>query len=748
MELTSKSSEKSSTNFQLKIEGMSCASCANLIEREVSQLGGIKSSNVNYAVESGTFTISDDFNDSTKKDALIDEVNKKIKDLGFSSQVASDEDNSNREDEKKKKIEENFKQFAISLALALSLFALAMWPLMGWPSKEVNHWLQLILCLPVYAWTGKKFQLSLLNFIKTGKSNMNTLIGLGTTSAFLYSSLITALPELTLAWGLTQKVYFEAVGFIISFVYLGQFFEEKAKMKTTEALNSLLKLGAKTATLVSDVGLKEVEISEVVKGDILRVKPGGKFPVDGKVEKGVSSVDESMISGEPIPVTKEKGSEIFAGTINGDQVIDYKATKVGSETFLSQIIHFVEQAQGSKPEIQKLADKVSGIFTPVVIVLSLITLALWLIFGQEPIWGRAVSNFIAVLVIACPCALGLATPTAVVVATGKASLKGILISGGDILEKAVSVNTVIFDKTGTITEGRPTIINFESDFQGDDKELLGDIASIEQFSEHPLAKAVNQFASEQGVEFDEPDEFEVVKGKGIVAAIDDRSYIIGNESLLVDHKISKNGKLSPKKVGSYIFIARNGKHVATFVVGDKIKLTSKEAIRSFKEQGIETWMITGDNQIVAHAVCEELGIDHYLAGALPLEKSKKIEELQSQGKVVAMIGDGVNDAPALAKANLSLAMGTGTDVAINASDVTLVKGDLLKAVEFLKLSQETMRIIKQNLFLSFIYNSLLIPVAGGVLVVFGGPLMPPVLASVAMAMSSVSVVSNSLRIKG
>lgn len=725
-------------NIQLKIEGMSCASCANLIEREVSGLAGVKASNVNYAIEAGTFVFE---KDTQNQETVVAEIHQKIKELGFSSELSTGQ--VDRTQEKQAKIEKNFRQFAISILLAISLFALAMWPLMGWPSQKVNHWLQFILCIPVYAWTGKKFQLSLLNFLRTGKSNMHTLIGLGTTSAFLYSFFITIAPELSLQWGLTQKVYFEAVGFIISFVYLGQYFEEKAKMKTTEALNSLLKLGAKTATLVREDSLEEVEIAEVQVGDILRVKPGGKFPVDGKVVKGNSSVDESMISGEPLPVFKEKGSYLFAGTINGDQVIDYRATKVGANTFLAQIIHFVEQAQGSKPEIQKLADKVSGIFTPVVITLALLTLGLWLTFGQDPIWGRAVSNFIAVLVIACPCALGLATPTAVVVATGKASLKGILISGGDILEKAVHVDTVIFDKTGTITEGKPTVTNFISS-SGDD--VLKDIASIEQFSEHPLAKAVTKFANDKGLDLGEPDEFEVVKGKGILAAIDDRKYIIGNKSLLNDHAIQLSEKLLPNTIGSTIFVALNQVHVATLIVGDQIKETSKEAIRQFHEQGIETWMITGDNEAVAKSVCDELGIKNYLASALPLEKSKKIEELQKLGKNVAMVGDGVNDAPALAKANLSLAMGTGTDVAINASDITLVKGDLLKAVEFIKLSKESMKIIKQNLFLSFVYNSLLIPVAGGVLVIFGGPLMPPVLASVAMALSSVSVVTNSLRI--
>lgn len=728
--------------IQLKIDGMSCASCANLIENEVAKMEGVKSSAVNYAVETGSFEVeSQEFSEA---------IQKKIKDLGFGSKihdgVASDPEKD--KEGKEEKIRKNFFKFVVSLSLALAIFAFAMWPLMGWPSTKINFFIQFILCIPVYAWTGSKFQISLLNFFKTGKSNMNTLVGLGTSAAFFYSFFITLFYDYSGSIGLTQKVYFEAVGFIISFVYLGQFFEEKAKMKTTEALNSLLKLGAKTARVLGDEGFVDLPIEEVVKGHLLRVKPGEKFPVDGNVTKGSSLVDESMISGEPLPVKKDIGSQIYAGTINGDQVIDYKATKVGSETFLSQIISFVEEAQGSKPEIQKYADKISSVFTPVVIVLSFITFFSWFFFGPEPIWGNSVSNFIAVLVIACPCALGLATPTAVVVATGKASLKGVLISGGDILEKAVEIDTIIFDKTGTITEGKPKITDFLVKEGVDKDELLREIASIEQFSEHPLSKAITQMASDKNLVLGEPDEFEVIKGKGLVANFEGVDFLLGNESLLKGNDLSFDESLRPKKIGSFIYIGKNGEHQGTIVIGDEIKKTSIEAIHGFKKLGIETWMITGDNELVAKDVAEELGIDHFIAGALPLEKSEKLEELQKQGRIVAMVGDGVNDAPALAKANLSLAMGTGTDVAINASDVTLVKGDLLKALDFLSLSKESMRIIKQNLFLSLIYNSLLIPIAGGILVLFDGPMMPPVLASVAMAMSSVSVVTNSLRIKG
>ncbi|MEE3078946.1 MAG: heavy metal translocating P-type ATPase [Bdellovibrionota bacterium] len=717
--------------ISLKIQGMSCASCASSIEKEVASIEGVETSSVNYAVETGRFEIS---NSDVKEEIL-----KKISALGYS---ANQDENQNEEENK---IDDNFKKFVISIILALSIFALAMWPLKNWPSKNINWYLQFILCVPIWGWVGLKFQRSLLTFIKSGKSNMNTLIGLGTSAAFFYSSFITLFTEVSLNIGLTQKVYFEAVGFIISFVFLGQFFEEKAKRKTTEALNSLFELSSKNASLLIDGEVKEVRIEEVNVGDVLRVKPGEKFPVDGKITKGESSIDESMISGEPIPVSKKIGDKVFTGTINEDSVIDYRATKVGNDTFLSQIITFVEQAQNSKPEIQKYADKISAIFTPTVIMISIVTFFFWFFFGPEPVWGNSVSNLIAVLVIACPCALGLATPTAVVVATGRASLKGLLIGGGDIIEKAVGIDTIIFDKTGTITEGKPSII--EVILKDDNDEILNEVASIEQFSEHPLSKAIVKYSKEKDMSLQEPDSFEIIKGKGLKSEINGKNYLIGNEKLLNENGVSLENSLEVKKIGSFVFIARDNKHVGSIVIGDKIKATSKSTIENFKKRGIETWMITGDNEIIAESVSNDLGIDHFVANALPLEKSTQLEKLQSEGKVVAMIGDGVNDAPALTKANLSMAMGTGTDVAINASDVTIVKGDLAKALEFIELSEGTMRIIKQNLFLSMIYNSLLIPIAAGALVIFGGPMMPPVLASVAMALSSISVVSNSLRIK-
>ena len=725
--------------IDLKIEGMSCASCASSIERETAKLPFIQSSQVNYAMETGSFVLKE----GIESKASLLKIEEVISELGFKGLEKTQE----KPVDNKEKEKDNFYKFVISLILSLALFSLAMWPLMGWPSQKVNWYLQPLICAPIYFWIGWKFQASLIRFLKTGHSNMNTLVGLGTTAAFLYSTLLTLATEKAISWGLVPTVYFEAVGFIICFIYLGQYFEDKAKKKTKEALNSLFKLTEKKALLIKDDGVVEVAVSLLQVGDIIRVKSGASFPVDGTVIKGMSSVDESMVTGESIPVLKQLGDQVIAGTINGGSPIDFKAKKVGSNTFLSQIIHYVEEAQNSKPEIQKYADRISAVFVPSVIVIALLTFLAWFFMGPEPVWGTSVSNLIAVLVIACPCALGLATPTAVVVATGNASLKGILISGGEVLEKANNIDVIVFDKTGTVTVGKPSVIEEVYDTSIIRNDLLRAVASIEQFSEHPLSKAVVHLAEKESLVLDEPDLFETVKGKGIKAEFEENEFLLGNENLLTDNNIELNKSLAIIEVGSLIYVAKEGKHVATLVIGDDIKEESLATINEMRERGITTWMITGDNQSVADHVGKKLGIDHVLAHALPVTKAEKIKEFQSQGLRVAMVGDGVNDAPALAQADLSMAMGTGTDVAMSTADVTLVHGDLKRALDFLRLGEGTMTIIKQNLFLSLVYNSVLIPIAAGLLVPFGGPMMPPVLASIAMALSSVSVVSNSLRIK-
>lgn len=718
------------STVQLKIGGMSCASCASNIEKSIAKIPGVSEVSVNFATESGSFEVS--------SENVLEAIEENILSLGYSI----NKENTHSENFK----EEDFIKFLISFFLSIILFLFAMGPLMHYPDHLTNWRIQGFLALPIWLWIGISFQKSVLHFLKTGQSNMNTLIGLGTSAAFIYSAFITIFNKLSVELGLTQTVYFEAVGFIISFVFLGQFFEKKAKRKAKEALDALLRMGAKKATIIFDGIEKSVDISEVEIGNIVRVRPGEKVAVDGVIIKGSSSVDESMISGEPLPVFKVEGDTLFAATINNEGVLDYRATKIGKDTFLAHIVQFVESAQNSKPEIQRYADRISSIFVPIVIVISLITFFAWFFLGPEPRWGVSLSNLIAVLVIACPCALGLATPTAVVVATGKASQKGLLIGGGEVIEKATKIDAIIFDKTGTLTIGKPKVIYYSS--HDNDKEVLSDIASIESFSEHPISKAIVGYVVDLEIALQEPDLFEIVAGKGIKAEINNKEYVIGSKKLLEENGIAINNDFSNSDIiGTKVYVAKGKKHIAELVIGDEIKEQAKDVVSHLHELGIETWLITGDNEIVANSVAKKLGIKHVVGNALPMDKLEYVKKLQADGKKVCMLGDGVNDAPALSLSDLSMAMGTGTDVAMNASDVTIISGDLSKVVTFLELSRKTMRVIKENLFLSMVYNTLLIPVAAGVLYPINGWLLPPVLASVAMGLSSISVVSNSLRIR-
>jgi Cu+-exporting ATPase len=715
--------------LDVKIGGMHCASCASSIENDVKKIPGIKISSVNYATEKGHFEFSDPQSESIIKE--------KIDELGYEILDSTKEDTEERSG--------IFQKFIISLILSVLIFIFAMGPLKGVPSTKINWIIQFALALPVWLIIGNHFIKAVLIFIRSGKSNMNTLIGLGTSAAFLYSSFITIFPGLSNELGLLQKVYFEAVGFIISFVYLGQYFENKAKRKARESLNLLLQTGAKKASVIRNGEEVEIPVDEVHLRDFIRVRPGGKIPVDGIITKGISSIDESMISGEPIPVLKKESSEVFTGTINGESTIEFMATKVGADTFLSQIIQYVEKAQSLKPPIQRYADKISSYFVPIVIAIAIITFLAWYFFGEGPKWGFSISNMIAVLVIACPCALGLATPTAVVVSTGRAAMKGILISGGDVIEKGDKINTIIFDKTGTLTVGRPQVEKINYLREVDENIFLKEIGSIEHYSEHPISKAIVDFVKNKDITFIDPDTFEIISGKGLLAQISGKDYIVGNKALLEENSIDLPGESTD--IGTEVWVSIDKVLTAQIVLNDPIKEQAPEVISALKEENIETWLISGDNEKVTKKVANTLSIDHFVANALPTDKARYVEDLQKKGRKVAMLGDGINDAPALAIADLSLAMGTGTDVAISTSDVTLIKGDISKALEFIKLSEGTMKIIRQNLFLSLIYNVLCIPLAAGLFYPFTGWMFPPALASLAMGLSSISVVTNSLRIR-
>jgi len=722
-----------------QVKGMSCASCAATIEKESKQFPLVKKAQVNFATESATI----EYNDQADLARLFTS----LKERGFELTPMGRGEKPQTEDHSGKK-------FLFAFIFSLGLFWFAMGPGMHAFEERTNWWIQLALATPIWIGVGWPFQKAVWLLFRRGVANMHTLIGLGTGAAYLFSVFMTVFYDFTKAHNLAETVYFEAAGFIISFVYLGQFFEHKARRRARQAMDALFTLSAKEATIVDADGVeKKIPLSEVKVGDKMIVRPGEKIPVDGNVLQGISSVEESLMTGEPLPVTKQKSDWVYGGTLNGEGTLIIRAKKVGSETFLAQMMSFVEDAQLKKPEIQRYADRISSIFVPIVIGISLLTFLAWyfLATDQSHSLAFALSSMIAVLVIACPCALGLATPTAVVVSTGVASLRGLLISGGEAIEKASDINIVVLDKTGTLTHGKPFVV--ESEFIETDviveEELQRDILSIENYSEHPLSKAIVQFLQAPNRGMIDPDQFEILPGLGLKAQIAEKSYLIGSERLMQEHKIDyKNAGIHFEgKSGSLAFVSLNQKLVAYFLINDKLKEDAVLGLQKMKELGIEPWLVSGDRKAEVERVAKLLGIEKFHGEVLPLGKAELIEKIQKTGLRVAMMGDGVNDALALSKANLSIAMGTGSDVAIEASDVTLVKGEVMTAYEFFKLARETMKVIKQNLFLSFVYNTLCIPLAAGVFYPWLGWLMPPAFASAAMGLSSLSVLTNSLRLK-
>ena len=587
---------------------------------------------------------------------------------------------------------------------------------------------------------------------------MFTLIGIGAGLAWLFSVFGMLFPDVFPSQFKTHfgavHVYFEAATVILTLVLLGQLLEARAHSKTNSAVKELLKLAPNKAIKMVDNEEVEVSIDKIELNDILKVKPGDKIPVDGVITEGHTTIDESMITGEPIPINKTNGDNVSSGTINGNQSFLMKAEKIGSDTLLSQIIKMVNDASRSRAPIQNLADKVSGYFVPVVVIISLITFAVWAIWGPEPAYVYALVNAIAVLIIACPCALGLATPMSVMVGVGKGAQNGVLIKNAEALEKMNKVNALIIDKTGTITEGKPTVVKigtFNADY--DERKVLQYIASVNSNSEHPLAEATVKYSKEQNAEIIKSENFSAVTGKGVEATIEGRKVALGNPKMMeyanaeITSSMQDEAKKHQQQGKTVSFLAVDKKVVGYVVIGDKIKETSKKAIAELQKQGIDVIMLTGDNHDTAQAVATELSLTNFKAGMLPEDKLREVEKLQQQGKVVAMAGDGINDAPALAKSDVGIAMGTGTDVAIESAMITLVKGDLHGIVKAQKLSQSVMRNIKQNLFFAFIYNVLGIPIAAGVLFLSFGILLSPMIAALAMSFSSVSVIVNALRLR-
>ncbi len=728
-----------------KIKGMHCASCAGIIEKTFKKTEGVLLVSVNYGNESAKISF-----DESKMN--IQKLSEKIKPLGYEFVLGE-------EIEKKESMELKNTRVKIMIAIPFAFISILfmVWEIlskygivfeMGEVTKSFFHHLMPIFATYILFVLGKPYLAGVLRFMRYGRANMDTLIGIGTGTAFLYSFIISAFGETLLkSYSNILHSYYDVVIVVITFIALGKYLELKSKIKTGDAILKLLNLQSKTALVIRDGVEIEISTNEVIHGDLIVVKPGTKIPVDGILAEGSSYVDESMITGESMPINKKIGDGVSAGTINTNGSFIFKATKIGSETLLAQIIKMVEEAQGSKAPIQALADKISSIFVPIVLIIAFLTLFIWLYFGNI---SYGLMSFVAVLVIACPCALGLATPTAIIVGVGKGAREGILIKDASTLEKLHKVDILIVDKTGTITKGRPTLVDIKNSSNFTENEFISIIASLEKKSEHPIAHAISSYAKENNLVFQEVSDFKNIEGKGLTGLIDGVDYFVGNTKLIKDLGISFDINLFEEYTiqGKTPVILLTKKEVLGFVMAaDEVKIESKKAIADLHKLGIKVIMVTGDEKKTAKYIANLVGIDEVVAHVLPEQKLEKIKELQNSGHIVAMAGDGVNDAPALAQADVGIAMGTGTDVAIESAGITLLHGDISKLVKAINLSKITMRGIKQNLFWAFFYNVIGIPLAAGLFYPIFGWLLNPVFAGLAMALSSVSVVSNSLRIK-
>jgi P-type Cu+ transporter len=744
-------------SVSLPVTGMTCAACARRVEKALLGTDGVRAANVNLAAEKATVEYDPA---SVGLERLVGAV----EDTGYG--VVREEQTGDVHAREYAKLRGDFLIAAVLTALIL---VGSLPHMLGLTLPVPTTWLNLALlalATPVQFWSGRRFYRGAWGALRHGSADMNTLVVIGTSAAYFYSVVAALAPQL-FAGGMGVGVYFDTSALIVTLILLGRLLEARARSRTSEAITRLAGLGAKTARVVRDGEEGDVPVEDVSVGDIVVVRPGEKVPVDGVVVSGESAVDEAMISGEPMPVVKRVGDGVIGATINTTGSFRFEATKVGKDTALQQIMRMVEEAQGTKAPIQRLADRISGVFVPVVAAIAALTFVVWLVFGPEPAFTLALLNFVAVLIIACPCAMGLATPTSIMVGTGKGAESGILIKGGEALEAAHKLTTVVLDKTGTLTRGEPELTEVIATNGLGEDEVLRLAASAERTSEHPLGEAIVRGAKDRGLSLAEAEEFSATSGGGVEALVEGHAIRVGSRRFLAGSEagqdaLGPSGEELAREGKTHVFVAVDGEPAGIVAVADTVRSESREAVARLREMGLEVAMITGDDRRTASVIARELGIDRVLAEVLPRDKAAEVKRLQNEGEKVAMVGDGINDAPALAQADVGIAIGTGADVALEVADVTLISGDVRGVARAIKLSKATVRNIEQNLFWAFAYNVALIPVAAGVLYpFFAGGAVPevlrpvlgeygflnPVLAAAAMALSSVTVVSNALRLR-